>query len=177
VATEIIRRVLCDVHLETDDEQRDAVTRTVKIDGEAWTLDACSECSARVREFAEWVAKYGRQERGGKSSKRKGPGIPASTSGLSPATGDYPCPADGCDYVGATQAVLRGHARQTHETTVLNLLGQTSRFACHKCEPVQYFESNQGLAMHVNRTHGGFEGTEPSAPAAKKSARQPRKSA
>lgn len=146
MAVEIIRRLLCDVHLENDDDSREGITRLIQIDGESWELDACEECNVRIREFAMWVGKYGRTPSHGKR------GRPAKAQN---GAGMMQCPAKDCGYSTDAKPRLTAHARQGHGTTLLNLRGETSEFVCNQCQPPQFYEGNQGLTMHVNRVHSG----------------------
>jgi len=150
MATEVITRTLCDVHLAEHDEQLDGAAYTITIDGESWTLDVCPVDAKVIAEFREWVGKYGRTP---DKPRRRSAGRPP----IGPTNGDrgFPCPAKDCSYVGHSEAVLRQHTRAAHNATVHDLAGTTTDYRCPGCG--SYFDGNQGLTMHVKRTHGGWE--------------------
>ena len=65
--------------------------------------------------------------------------------------GAFPCPAEGCNYVGGTKNRLQSHARSVHDVTLAELEGEPLPHACPTCE--KKFSSPQGLAVHLSRTH------------------------
>lgn len=159
MATEVITRTLCDVHLattvdESDIPEADAFTLTVS--GKTVVIDLCKKCRVeRLEPFLDFLAEYGR------GPDAKGTRAKPLERQITGATEN--CPA--CDYSG-TKAQVRAHARQKHNATLIDLRGETTEFVCPHCN--QHFEGNQGLAVHITRSHGGeWEPTpeQPKAPA------------
>lgn len=144
MATEVITRTLCDVHLADNDESLDGAAYTISIDGETWELDVCPVDAKVIAEFRQWVGKYGRTPDRPRKRNDPRPGTP---------TGTAICPAPDCGHAFDTTRKLTAHVRNAHDTTLANLEGRTTNFPCPRCG--QYFEGRQGLSVHVSRRHSG----------------------
>jgi len=151
MATEVITRTLCDVHLQKYDDGNDVVegkARAISIDGRDYVIDVCTECGAPIEALLELLREYGRS--------------PDATPRPRVSHGAVePCPAESCTFTGS-KAQLRAHARQKHGATLVDLRGETTPYVCP--HDGQHFEGNQGLAVHVTRSHGGVWEAEPAAP-------------
>jgi hypothetical protein len=140
MATEVITRTLCDVHLQKhDNDSVEGLPATVVINGETFVIDVCPECSVPIQSVLEYVREFGRSPDAKQKPIKRG------------ATTEQ-CPAGGCTFTG-TKAQLRAHARQKHAATLIDLRGETTPYVCP--HDGQHFEGNQGLSVHITRTHGG----------------------
>jgi hypothetical protein len=149
MATEIITRTLCDKHLSvTDDgDTPEGTAYTITINGQTRVVDLCEECGGPVRELREMLAEFGRPEGSGERVRRKATETEANE----------PCPL--CHKAYANLAKLRAHVRQAHDTSLPSARGEVTNFVCP--HDGQYFEGNQGLAVHITRSHSGRWTVEP----------------
>jgi predicted RNA-binding Zn-ribbon protein involved in translation (DUF1610 family) len=130
MATELITKVWCDIHLTEKDEHVEGRPRT----WEGWQLDLCEECAQPI-ELA-----FGLFQQYGHKGKARAPRAKLSVQPGEP----YICPQ--CGWVGANRQSLLSHGRRTHQMNAAELLGLPSPYICPDCG--KGFSTPQGMARH-----------------------------
>jgi predicted RNA-binding Zn-ribbon protein involved in translation (DUF1610 family) len=162
MGSRLIRQVWCDHHQAVQQEEREATTHTVAIDGAQVEIDLCPECLVPLEELATFLAAYGRAGGGSDGGKRK--------QQKRHATKDTPgavlCPE--CGKALGTAKSLRQHLVRQHGLSgpasreLTSPSGAASReltsppeelpsFTCPECGFVA--KTGQGLATHRTRKH------------------------
>lgn len=111
MATQILTRTLCDLHLADGVEFDKAVeTVTVTLNGESYELDVCTEHAGPIEAVRKTFAEHGRHvpTRG---RKRRHAGKTAAETGET-----FACPVSGCDRTFGTVQGLNMHRVRGHGT-------------------------------------------------------------
>jgi len=163
MATELVTKIWCDVHLNVKDEQVAGRSWALLVSGPEQpaqrtprTVDLCEDCAADLGLIAvrEAIDEYGLDGSGHRGKPKGAAARAAAPAPARTAETELACPE--CDYVASTRSILAGHGRRAHGKTIAELLGEPTPFVCPVCE--QGFGLAQSLALHQTRTHGGGDG-------------------
>jgi uncharacterized C2H2 Zn-finger protein len=150
MGSRLIRQVWCDHHQAVQQEELEATTHTVAIDGTWLEIDLCAECLAPIEELATFLAAYGRAGGGPGGGKRRQKHATKDTPGA------LSCPL--CGKALGTEKSLRQHLRRQHDEPAAAQEQQEQVEAeelppltCPVCGFVA--KSAQGLASHRTRMH------------------------
>ena len=150
---------LCDVHLMDDGEQVAGRQWEWGFRGpdqprwQWWLIDLCEEHASTLavppHEAEQFMGKYGRSH--------EAPSTQTSERQTPPST----CPR--CGFRSKNRAALRSHVTAQHEDTTLDQLeGTPTPHQCPHCP--RAYTRNQGLALHMVRSHKAQEPEPASSP-------------
>lgn len=147
MSTQLVRRIWCDVHEKAKDEQVEADSFQVALDGATYELDLCPECASPMVELRAFLEGYGRQVKGARAKGKPAGTRRYTTAATSPEAVD--CPE--CGVKLANRSTLQGHMRNQHETTLAEWEARHTdapapEHACPECGRV--FSTAPGLARH-----------------------------
>lgn len=158
---------LCDAHMHNDDGTEAAGVAwevTITAPGAkpmSFSIDLCDDDSKPLRDLQQFLADVGRVATGQQTRKAKaktshGGGTGPSAAALAgvPTEGPIPCPVDGCDMSPASPDALQSHLRSHHDTSVAEVYGLPTPYACDWPECERKFTHPQGLGAHRKQAHG-----------------------
>lgn len=156
---------LCDAHIAADDgEEAGGVEWQVSITAPgakpmAYAIDLCDDDAKPLRDLLAFLSDVGRraQQQGRKAApKTPGSGGPVSSATMAgvPTEGPIACPVDGCDVTPASPDALQSHLRRHHDTSMAEVYGLDTPYACDVPECHRRFTHPQGLGAHRKQAHG-----------------------
>lgn len=138
MATELITRVWCDVHMSEKDERVDGTT----FDYDGRQVDLCEDCAGPFLTVAAIVQEHGRAAAGRQGRKSRKP------SRDTPGESGVVCPRCGDTFLH--RGSLASHARAQHGTGLAELEGAETPYVCEDCG--RAFSRASSLSIH-RRTH------------------------
>lgn len=147
MATELVTRIWCDIHLTDKDEHEPATTYT----WDKRQLDLCDDCAGPILEVLRLFSDYGSDGKRTRAPKGKG-GAPVGTKHAQPGDPDaVTCPD--CGKAFKNKGSLGSHGRHVHKKNMGELLGVNRPYPCGVCDKT--FATPQGAGAHRVRSHPG----------------------
>lgn len=145
MASELVRRVWCDVHAANDGEQVPAAEAgqgiVLRVGELAGAVDVCERClEAHITPIADWIEQYAR-------AAPNQP--PAKTNGGGGQGAPFRCSDCGRTY--AYRGSLKNHVKDAHGRILPALRKSGGPVTCPHCR--KEFQGAQGLSAHIRAHH------------------------
>lgn len=146
----------CDQHLARDEhvlgETWEVSLAAPGARAATYKLDSCEDCAKPLRELLEFLGELGvrvsKKPSGAKAAS------PALGSGAMSTDADTPLSCPTCGHKVNNRSNLASHARQRHDMSLGELLGEETPFECPECG--RKFRMSAGLNRHGAAMHPGI---------------------
>ena len=136
---------LCDQHLARDEQEPgETWSVTITVPGArpvAYDVELCAACAKPITEVGAMLTEIGRR------------GLATAPGGRPRKGGPHACPL--CDYSGPSRGALGKHTRDRHGATLSGVVTPDAggNYPCPMDGCDRTFPTQQGVRMHITRSH------------------------